>query len=187
MKNVITFILLVDYAFYALFSVLIPPLFHPNADPDIEIPAASTNEDYLILVDDNTDALLWRLRLIDSAQDEIIYSTFDFAVDDAGIDILAALQAAADRGVNIKLIVDGMSGRSKLRRNASFQGLLLSPQVEARFNKEKNGKRAVCIIKHLYYRAAARSNPYLSKVCKLRSMSLFLEKGYHPEDFTEED
>ena len=61
------------------------------------------------------------------------------------------------------------------------------PQVEARFNKEKNGKRAVCIIKHLYYRAAARSNPYLSKACKLRSMSLFLEKGYHPEDFTEED
>ena len=35
-------------------------------------------------IDDNTDALLYRLNLIDQAEKEIIFSTFDFNVDEAG-------------------------------------------------------------------------------------------------------
>ena len=39
-------------------------------------------------IDDNTDALLYRLNLIDQAEKEIIFSTFDFNVDEAGKDIM---------------------------------------------------------------------------------------------------
>ena len=44
-------------------------------------------------IDDNTDALLYRLNLIDQAEKEIIFSTFDFNVDEAGKDIMASFRS----------------------------------------------------------------------------------------------
>ena len=59
------------------------------------------------------------------------------------------------------------------------------PRVEEFFRKERCGKRAACIVKHLYYTAAAKSNPYLTEACELRLQYLTLEAEYHPEDFIE--
>lgn len=56
----------------------------------------------VLCIDDNREALIWRLRLIDRAENEIILSTFDFRVDNSGKDMIAALNEAAERGVNIK-------------------------------------------------------------------------------------
>ena len=42
-------------------------------------------------INDNTDALLYRLHMFDEAKDEIILSTFDFNADKSGQDMMASL------------------------------------------------------------------------------------------------
>lgn len=82
-----------------------------------------------ILVDNGT-ALAERIRLISQAKERIILSTFDFRADESGKDVLAALQAAADRGVSVKVIVDGMSGFLRVVGNEYFGTLAAMDNVE---------------------------------------------------------
>ena len=74
-------------------------------------------------IDDNTDALLYRLNLIDQAEKEIIFSTFDFNVDEAGKDIMASLLSAAERGVRIRMLVDGFSGMLDVNSSPWFEAM----------------------------------------------------------------
>lgn len=82
-----------------------------------------------ILVDNGT-ALAERIRLISQAKERIILSTFDFRADESGKDVLAALQAAADRGVSVKVLVDGMSGFLRVVGNEYFGTLAAMDNVE---------------------------------------------------------
>lgn len=83
-------------------------------------------------IDDNIDALLYRLHMIEEAEEEIILSTFDFNADDAGKDIMAALLHAAERGVQIKVIVDGISGLCDMTLNPWFQALASSENISVK-------------------------------------------------------
>lgn len=74
-------------------------------------------------ITDNTDALTYRLKMIDEAETEIILSTFDFNADKAGKDVMSALLHAADRGVKVRVIVDGTSGFLDMRGDPFFQAL----------------------------------------------------------------
>lgn len=89
-------------------------------------------------IDDNTEALLYRLRMIEEAQDEIILSTFDFNPDHAGKDILAALRNAADRGVSVRIIVDGISGFLDFRGNPWFQAAAAHENIQIRIYNPVN-------------------------------------------------
>lgn len=79
---------------------------------------------------DNMDALLYRLRMIEEAEHEIILSTFDFNCDESGKDIMAALLHAADRGVHVRVIVDGFSGLLDMSGNPYFQALASHDNIE---------------------------------------------------------
>lgn len=72
---------------------------------------------------DNTEALLYRLHMIERAKKSVILSTFAFHADHAGKDVMAALLGAANRGVEVKIIVDGISGYFDMRNNLYFQTL----------------------------------------------------------------
>ena len=87
-------------AMLLLAAALIPPLFQKQAQEPPEPDWYSGEQ--AACTDSNADAMLWRLRLIRSAQDRLILSTFDLRPDETGLDILAALQEAADRGVRIQ-------------------------------------------------------------------------------------
>ncbi len=89
-------------------------------------------------VDDNTEALILRLQMIEMAQEEIILSTFDFNGDESGKDMMSALMHAAHRGVKVKVIVDGLSGFLDLRGNEWFQALALEEGVEIRIYNPVN-------------------------------------------------
>ena len=80
-------------------------------------------------VDDNTEALIYRLKMIEEAKEEIILSTFDFNADTGGKDVMAALLHAADRGVRVRVIVDGISGFLDMRGNPYFQALALHENI----------------------------------------------------------
>ena len=64
----------------------------------------------VMLLDNGQDALLVRLHLIRSARHSIDLQTFHFEHDDAGRLVLDALQAAAQRGVKVRLLMDPLSG-----------------------------------------------------------------------------
>lgn len=85
--------------------------------------SSTTGTERIAYITDNTDALLYRLRMIEEAQDSIIMSTFDFNCDESGKDIMAALLHAADRGVKVQVIVDGISGLLDMKGNPYFLAL----------------------------------------------------------------
>ncbi len=65
--------------------------------------------DRVCILADNGDALAERVRLISHARERIVLSTFDFRSDNSGKIMLAALMEAADRGVDVCVLIDGFS------------------------------------------------------------------------------
>lgn len=70
-------------------------------------PAGAEYGESAAVIEDNAQALLERVRLIEGAKERIILSTFDFHSDESGKIILGALLRAADRDVEISVLVDG--------------------------------------------------------------------------------
>ena len=71
---------------------------------DTVVAAAPT--DWHALLNDGPTALDWRLRAIDSASDSITLQTFLWYFDTAGRMVLDHLVRAADRGVNVRILID---------------------------------------------------------------------------------
>ena len=118
-------------ALFLLLCALVPPLVHKTVTEPV--PITGSPGERVAAVDSNREAMLWRLRLIRSAQESLILSTFDLRPDETGLDILAALQEAADRGVRIQILADGICGAMYLQASAHFRALAAMPNVEARF------------------------------------------------------
>ena len=70
--------------------------------------AGKKNAERIRCIDDNEEALLWRLRMIGNAKKSIVLSTFDLRPDDSGTKIIAALYTAAERGVQVQILIDGI-------------------------------------------------------------------------------
>ncbi len=81
------------------------------------------------LVEDNMEALAQRIRMIESAEERVILSTFDFRADTAGTQVIAALLAAANRGVEVRILVDGVSGVLRMGGNPYFYALATAGNV----------------------------------------------------------
>lgn len=89
-------------------------------------------------INDNDDALLYRLHLMNQAKEEIILSTFDFKASDSGKDVMAALIDASKRGVTVKVIVDGTSGFIDMKGNAYFKALASYPNISVKIYNTVN-------------------------------------------------
>ena len=61
------------------------------------------------------------------------------------------------------------------------------PRIKRSFARKPNGGRAICIIRHAYYRKAAEANPYLASACEDKLKELTYDVGYHPEDYPDEE
>lgn len=125
------FILLL-FLVYIVVCGVVPPLFHKEADVN-KIICEETDTgagERILCIDDNQEALIWRLRIIEAAREEIVLSTFDFREDNSGQDIMAALHHAAERGVKIRILVDGIPGTFYLGRSRPFHALASHPNIE---------------------------------------------------------
>ena len=91
-----------------------------------------TGTERVSYLNDNVEALLYRLRMAEEAKKEIILSTFDFNSDHAGHDIMSVLYQAANRGVKVRIIVDGISGFLDLKGDPWFQALVSHDNVNIR-------------------------------------------------------
>ena len=63
-------------------------------------------EDWFYLLNAGDEALEWRLRMIDSARISIDLETFLWKPDNSGLQIVAHVLAAADRGVKVRFLLD---------------------------------------------------------------------------------
>jgi phosphatidylserine/phosphatidylglycerophosphate/cardiolipin synthase-like enzyme len=94
--------------------------------------------DRACIIEDNVDALEIRLQMIAQAKERIILSTFEFRADESGSDILAALVAAAGRGVEVQVLVDGGFSILRMDGNPYFQALSTLDTAEIRIYNRIN-------------------------------------------------
>ncbi|MEO5630134.1 MAG: phospholipase D family protein, partial [Thermomonas sp.] len=78
---------------------------------------------YALLLDQGPDALLARITLIRSARRSIDLQTYIFDEDDSAQLVLDELQAAAFRGVRVRLLLDQLSALEKVSTLAALSAL----------------------------------------------------------------
>ncbi|MBP3702240.1 MAG: phospholipase D family protein [Lachnospiraceae bacterium] len=88
--------------------------------------------DRAAIIEDNNTALSERIRLIQGAKEQIILSTFDMREGHSAEDVIGALIAAADRGVQVKVLVDGISGMLHMSGKPLFFAMSANPNIEVR-------------------------------------------------------
>ena len=103
------------YLLYGVLTAILVPLPQKEAtvglwSQDEARLSEDTSQERVRSIEDTDSALLWRLQLIESAEREVIFSTFDLRADGSGQDLMAALYGAAQRGVRVRVIVDGLNG-----------------------------------------------------------------------------
>lgn len=119
---------------------LVRPALHAELGADereaisqLEFESDSVGAERVICIDDNDEALLWRLRMIGSARERLVLASFDLRPDESGTAVMASLFAAAERGVRVQILVDGLYQVLFLRNDAAFRSLCAHENVEARF------------------------------------------------------
>ncbi|MDF7807420.1 phospholipase D family protein [Pontiellaceae bacterium B12219] len=75
---------------------------------DAVLAGHGTDESAFMLIPRNSDALNWRLALIDSARQSIDLQVFIWSDDESGRLLLSRIIAAAGRGVKVRLLVDDL-------------------------------------------------------------------------------
>lgn len=100
--------------------------------------STATGTDRAVILEDNSEALMERVRMIRNAKERIILSTFDFRADISGKVLLAALLDAAERNVSVKVVVDGVSGLLRMEQNPYFFALSSHPNAEIRIYNRVN-------------------------------------------------
>lgn len=141
MKHILTklkfkyFIIFLIILYLAL--ILLPFIYHKKVSLNYQQNFSSqsfyhdsTGSERVAYITKNTDALQYRLHMIEEAKEEIVLSTYDFNCDESGKDMMAALLNAADRGVSVKLIVDGISGFIDIQRNSYFKSFVNHHKIE---------------------------------------------------------
>lgn len=132
---------LIVAALYACVAVL-PYAFPPQSEPLptdwIAQASSEENIDSATILETGEEALDVRLRLIAGAEASIRAGSYIYAMDDSGSQITAALLAAADRGVQVRLIIDGLIGLINLKNDPGAYALGSHPNVEIRFYNPVN-------------------------------------------------
>ena len=97
-----------------------------------------TGADRTRIITDNGEALRERLRLVEHARERIVLSTFSFCADTSGKQMLAALLAAAERGVSVQVLADGFNSWPNMEGNPYFIALANHENVQVKIYNKVN-------------------------------------------------
>ena len=89
--------------------------------------------DRVMVLSSHADALDERIRLMNTAQHDLIISIYDLRDGESTRDVLCVALERAEAGVRVRLLVDGISGWLRLSSNELFQALETHPNIEIRF------------------------------------------------------
>ncbi len=101
----------------------LPSPLHDIADRLLAESTPEAPRHHAVLLDKGPDALLARIHLIRSARHSIDLQTYIFDEDDSAQLVLDELQAAAFRGVKVRLLLDQLSALEKVSTLAALSGL----------------------------------------------------------------
>lgn len=147
MKRIIkdVFLIIVFVLFYMIGGILLSYRRQPRISQEYQsgfhvqdFYSDSASCDRACVIEDNEEALLERLKMIERAKDRVILSTFEFRADESGKDVLAALLAAAQRGVNVKVLADGATALVRMYGNEYFQALAAAENAEIKIYNKLN-------------------------------------------------
>lgn len=126
------------YACVAVLPYAFPPASDPLPENWLALASSEENVDSATILETGEEALDVRLRLIAGAEASIRAGSYIYAMDESGSQVTAALLAAADRGVRVRLIIDGLIGLVNLRNDPGAYALGSHPNVEIRFYNPVN-------------------------------------------------
>ena len=92
-----------------------------------------TGVDRAAIIEDSSQALDIRMQMFEQAKERIVLSTFSIKTDRVSEEIFAALIAAADRGVKVQLIIDGLSGGYDMKAAPMDYVAGTHPNIEIRY------------------------------------------------------
>jgi len=134
-------IILLCLLLYAL-AAIVPYAFPPEVGPLPEdwLDAASSDEyvDSAAILETGQEALETRLRLIRQARESIRLGSYIYALDETGSLVTAALLDAADRGVQVRIVIDGLIGMVNLKAAPGAYALGSHDNVEIRYYNPVN-------------------------------------------------
>lgn len=139
------FIILLVFLLYIIIGMLLPfwrlKGVEESKKNSFQVSDFYGTEDFIDraqIIEDSTEALKMRIRMLEEAKERIILTTFDMREGESTKDIIAALIGAADRGVEIKILVDGISGLIRMQNNPLFGALGSYPGIEVRLYNKPN-------------------------------------------------
>lgn len=94
---------------------------------------ANSHTNRTLLLKTGEEAMEYRLRLITNAQQKIDVASYIFANDNSGEIISTALFNAAERGVQVRILVDGLIGAVHLSRSPMRYALGAHPNIVLKY------------------------------------------------------
>lgn len=133
------------YLLYMIAGALLPFVhtktvgeeFQRNFDPG-SFYSDSDSVDRARVVETSMDALESRIQMIHQAETRIVLSTFDIRDGSSCRDIFSSLLEAADRGVKVQILVDGLYGTIHMCGSPIFYAAGTNPNIEIKFYNTPN-------------------------------------------------
>lgn len=133
-------ILLILYVIYLILGATLPFIFHKEVSDltkeSLEVSrfyGDDVSVDRAAVVEDSDEALDIRLRMLNEAKEKIIMSSFSFKTDRASQEIFATVLAAADRGVIVEIIADGLSAGIDMKRDPMYYVLAAHDNITIKY------------------------------------------------------
>ena len=137
-------LVLVVIFIYELVGALAPFITPKRVSGDLPKTAGFYGQEYredvdrAAVIESNKEALSLRLSMFEEAKESIVMTTFDIREGESTSDIFASLLAAADRGVKVRVIVDGMYGMLHMSGKDLFQAAGSHENIEIKFYNTPN-------------------------------------------------
>ena len=128
-------LLLLLYLVYFILGMTLPFLPLAKTAPGTRDPASYRGDgtpwvERASVIEENEDALDWRLKLIAAATDSVSFVTYQFREGESTTRLAEALKEAAERGVKVKIIVDGFNDVLRMEGKTFFQAVAAVPGIE---------------------------------------------------------
>ena len=139
----IALLLLLLYLVYFIVGMSAPFLPLAKTAPGTRDPASYRGDgtpwvERASVIEENEDALDWRLKLIAAATDSVSFVTYQFREGESTTLLAEALKEAAERGVKVRIIVDGFNDVLRMEGKTFFRAVSAVPGIEMKIYNRPN-------------------------------------------------
>lgn len=139
-KKIVARVMLI-FLLYVVLGALVPFMYQPKVKKEYQQQSNTSrfyNEnaisvDRAAIVETNKEALDIRMTMFEEAKERIVLSTFDIRLGKSCTDIFSSLLEAADRGVQVQILVDGLYGGIHMKMEPIFYLAGTHENIEIKF------------------------------------------------------